>query len=181
MTIQDLTLAWADQDADHSALADFFVRNVDPQYISHSEMQYGRAIDKQTWNPELRARLVDEFAASCNGGVSPDQIDGVVVGRLTNEVVLIAVVHVHFETPIPFAVLEDIVVKRECRGQGIATAYLRWIETQARELNIRRLFLESGLDNDSAHHFFEHAGFKQCSIVMSKPLLPTDAAMVDVH
>jgi ribosomal protein S18 acetylase RimI-like enzyme len=181
LTIQDSTFAWADKDADHSTLADFFVRNVDPQYISHSEMQFGRAIDEQTWNPELRAKLFDEFAESCHGGLSPNQVDGVVVGRLTNEVVLIAVVHVHFETPVPFAVLEDIVVKRECRGQGIATAYLRWIETQARELNIRRLFLESGLDNDSAHHFFEHAGFKQCSIVMSKPLLPTDAAMVDVH
>ena len=144
-------------------------------------MQYGRAIDEQTWNPELRAKLLSEFAASCNGGVSPNQIDGVVIGRLQNEVVLIAVVHVHFETLVPFAVLEDIVVKRECRGQGIATACLRWIETQARALHIRRLFLESGLENDSAHHFFEHVGFNQCSIVMSKPVLQADAAMVDVH
>jgi ribosomal protein S18 acetylase RimI-like enzyme len=181
LAIQDLTFAWADKDADHSALADFFVRNVDPQYISHSEMQYGRAIDEQTWNPELRARLVEEFAASCNGGVSPDQVDGVVVGRRTNEVVLVAVVYVHFETPVPFAVLEDIVVKRECRRHGIATAYLRWIEFHVRALHIQRLFLESGLDNDSAHQFFEHAGFKQCSIVMSKPVLPKDTPLVYMH
>jgi len=41
---------------------------------------------------------------------------------------------------------------------------------EARLRDIRRLFLESGLQNERAHHFFEQEGFHAVSVIMMRSL-----------
>jgi GNAT superfamily N-acetyltransferase len=47
---------------------------------------------------------------------------------------------------------------------------LDWIAAEARAHGIRRLFLESGANNERAHAFFEREGFRPTSVVMMKSL-----------
>jgi N-acetylglutamate synthase-like GNAT family acetyltransferase len=72
--------------------------------------------------------------------------------------------------PIPFIVLEDIVVDSSKRDKGIGQQMLDWIFARAKEEGIARAFLESGKENHDAHHFFERNGFRQVSIVMMADL-----------
>ena len=50
--------------------------------------------------------------------------------------------------PVPFAIVEDLIVDGSCRDKGIGTAILDWIAAEAQARNIRRLFLESGAHDE---------------------------------
>jgi hypothetical protein len=48
---------------------------------------------------------------------------------------------------------------------------LNWLERQFREAgHIRHIFLESGRSNSTAHGFFHHHGYRQCSVTMMKEI-----------
>jgi GNAT superfamily N-acetyltransferase len=71
---------------------------------------------------------------------------------------------------VPFAIVEDLIVHPEMRSRGIGKAILDWIAQEARARDIGRLFLESGVRNERAHHFFEQEGFHIVSVVMMRSL-----------
>jgi GNAT superfamily N-acetyltransferase len=170
MTSSEIEFSWVTDQCDHRALAEFFCRNVDPPYISHSELQFGRALAIGEWNPALLEMVLNELKEKGHGGLTDGRLNAVVRGSLNGECALLSIVAIDLSVPIPFAVIEDVVVAREARGAGLGTAYLQWLESVASELGVKRIFLESGLGNDKAHHFFEHAGFRQCSMVMMKTI-----------
>lgn len=74
------------------------------------------------------------------------------------------------DAPSPFAVLDDLLIAPAMRGAGLGTGMLAWVHDQCRTRGVRRLFLESGLDNECAHRFFARHGFRQTSVVMVKDL-----------
>lgn len=150
--------------------AAFFANNIDPDpaYISHSELMWGRAVSPDTWTPDLGKVVEREFRelaaeiGSSNKLVARCVIDG--------ELVAVALVAFEQDVPVPFAVLEDIVVAQDRRGEHIGQSLLDWVFGQVRERKIGRIFLESGLNNHGAHHWFERNGFNQVSIVMMASL-----------
>jgi GNAT superfamily N-acetyltransferase len=149
-------------------LAAFFAQNVTQSYISHSELQFGRAEAPDKWIDDLVAQFRTEIAARvpCRPG-APLRVACAHDG---NELVGMTYVTFNAEVPIPFIVIEDIVVDRRKRGSGIGQAIVDWVFAQARREGIKRAFLESGKDNHDAHHFFERNGFHQVSIVMMADL-----------
>lgn len=148
-------------------LAQFFATNVTQSYISHSELQFGRAKTPDSWSPNLSEILEAEIferitAVSLEKRVAAAHVDDELVG--------IAFVYLNRDVPIPFAIVEDLTIGANQRGHGIGQAFMDWILAEAKSHGMVRAFLESGLDNHKAHHFFERNGFKQVSIVMMAEL-----------
>jgi GNAT superfamily N-acetyltransferase len=165
-----LSIAWCDTQLRTSELADFFARNVGPDYISHAELQGGRALSPTDWRPNLREVLHAEIEPRLVAG-SPGW-DGKSIAIAEQDGVLAALAYVTFagSAPVPFAIVEDLIVAPATRGRGVGKAMLDWIAAEARTHRIRRLFLESGITNKRAHDFFEREGFHPTSVVMMKSL-----------
>lgn len=137
-------ISWCDDKERARELATFFAENVDPSYISHSELQGRRALSPSQWRPNLMEILLGEIgprAAALSG-----------------------------KPPLPFGVIEDLVVAPAERIHEVGKAVIDWIANEARARRIGRLFLESGLTNERAHAFFEREGFHPTSVVMMRSL-----------
>jgi ribosomal protein S18 acetylase RimI-like enzyme len=59
----------------------------------------------------------------------------------------------------PSLILEDLFVKPELRGVGIATALLQRAQVYAREIGAVGMFLETAMDNETAQRVYERAGW----------------------
>lgn len=60
----------------------------------------------------------------------------------------------------PFMVIENVVVSRHMRRQGIGEELMKSIETIAREINCYYIIFVSGGQRKEAHAFYEKLGFK---------------------
>jgi GNAT superfamily N-acetyltransferase len=165
-----LSIAWCDTPKRASELADFFAANVGSDYISHAELQGGRALSPTEWRPDLREVLQAEIEPRLVAGVPGPDSKPIAIAE--QDGALAALVYVTFAggAPVPFAIVEDLIVAPAMRGQGVGKAVLDWIAVEARAQGIRRLFLESGITNRRAHDFFEREGFRSVSMVMMKSL-----------
>jgi GNAT superfamily N-acetyltransferase len=163
-----IRVGWCNDRGEIDRLAKFFADNVTQSYISHSELQFGRAEAPDKWIDGLAAKFRAEIAerVPCKERAELR----VASAHDDDELVGMAYVTFNHAVPIPFIVLEDIVVEGHKRGSGIGQAILDWVFAQARQEGIERAFLESGKDNHDAHHFFERNGFHQVSIVMMADL-----------
>ncbi len=164
----DIRFAWLEDEARIDDAARLFTDELPVSYISHSELQFGRAKSPSEWFPDLAAFLREEIAER----VPSDSIPGqrVACGFAGDDIVAVAFVSWNLGVRIPFAILEDIVIDKNRRGHQLGQKFLDWIFAQAREAGVRRFFLESGKDNHDAHHFFERNGFRQVSVVMMNEL-----------
>jgi GNAT superfamily N-acetyltransferase len=159
-------IAWCLDDRMADRIAAFFETNITSSYISHSELQGGRALAPDRWNPDLRATFRQELLVRLK--LPHGAAIRVATAFAGNDLMCIAYVTFNKEVSIPHVIVEDIVVDGALRGQGIGQHMLDWIFARAKEEGITRAFLESGNTNHSAHKFFERNGFRQVSIVMMK-------------
>jgi GNAT superfamily N-acetyltransferase len=162
-------IEWCHDAREAQALADFFQQNITTKYISHAELQGPRTTESGEWAPDLGDVFMEEIIECC---ASPS-IGGreafsrnICILRESGVLVGLAYVSVRRTRRKTFAVLEDIVIDRGRRGSDLGTALVTWVLGELERIGVRRIFLESGLGNESAHHFFEKLGFQQCSIVM---------------
>jgi ribosomal protein S18 acetylase RimI-like enzyme len=58
------------------------------------------------------------------------------------------------------AVIDEIYLLPEFRGQGIGTAAMQFVEAKARQLGVKRLFLEAERANLSAVALYQKLGFE---------------------
>jgi ribosomal protein S18 acetylase RimI-like enzyme len=164
---------WCGDPQRAAELAAFFAANVQPAYISHSELQGDRALGPSEWRdglPELLRREIEPRLHDTRDGAPPITSRPVMVIEEDGALAALALVTFAGEQPVPFAVIEDLVVASAGRGHGIGKAAMDWIAAESMARDIRRLFLESGKDNHRAHHFFEREGFEICSVVMMRSL-----------
>lgn len=172
---ESLQIAWSGEPQRARELADFFAQNVGPEYISHSELQGPRALSATIWSdnlPDLLRREIEPRLHDTRDRAPAATSRPVAVAEEGGAVAALALVTFAGGAPIPFAVVEDLVVAPDRRGRGIGKALMDWIAAEAAARGIRRLFLESGERNHRAHHFFEREGFETCSIVMMRSLDP---------
>jgi GNAT superfamily N-acetyltransferase len=171
---ENLQISWCDNPLRAPELANFFARNVEPSYISHSELQGPRAVSPREWRqnlPEiLRQEIEPRLSASERRTPSPSSRPILVAEERDATLVALSLVTFAGDAPVPFAVVEDLVVDPARRGQGIGKTIMEWIVAEVSARKIRRIFLESGLNNQRAHDFFEHQGFRPTSIVMMRSL-----------
>ncbi len=164
-----ISIRWCGTPARAAELADFFARHVGPEYISHAELQVGRALSPTEWQPNLRDILRAEIEPRLLGAPGRDG-KSIAVAEEGGGLVALSYVTFAASVPVPFAIVEDMIVSPAVRGRGVGKAVLDWIAAEARTRGIRRLFLESGVDNERAHAFFEREGFRPASVVMMKSL-----------
>ena len=161
-------VAWCDQTNSVDELATFFAEQVTPSYISHSELQLGRAQTPHEWAPNLKAIFSNEIAERL--AKPQDTHKRIAAAHDGDALVGLAYVTFELDAPTPFFVLEDIVISASRRGSGIGQVMMDWIFTTAKQQGAKRAFLESGKHNHDAHHFFERNGLRQVSIVMMADL-----------
>jgi GNAT superfamily N-acetyltransferase len=169
MAENNLRFSWLDNCEAVDSLADFFVRNVSPAYISHGEILTGRAIDDKTWSPDLHEILHKEItrcAESFRKGENSRVATAVNAGTLS----ALDVVELVHGIRTLCAWIDDLVVARDVRRMGVGGEFLQWIENELGREGVRHVFLESGITNTSAHVFFERKGYSVCSQVMRKAL-----------
>jgi GNAT superfamily N-acetyltransferase len=168
-----LKIAWCSDARRARELAEFFARNIDPEYISHSELQGPRALSVGKWRPNIVQIFTDEIGprlAATKDGLSRATSQPILVAEVAGKLVALAFVTFAGAVPTPFAIIEDLVVTGERRSLGIGKAVMDWIAAEALARDIGRLFLESGIANERAHHFFEREGFSTVSVVMMRSL-----------
>lgn len=152
-------------------LARIFSENITTDYISHSELQGFRAISSRQWSDDIARQLESDVLSRVT-----NPLDAPPDGQTTLAVALVVdgvetgVFLVTFarHAARPFAVLEDMVVLPAARSHGYGSQFLDWISQECAARGIRRMFLESGIENDHAHHFFEREGFEKVSVVMMR-------------
>ncbi len=163
---------WCEDAELAEAVAAFFVANVDPNYISHSDIQWGRATAPGIWSDTLLERVRDlaRRAAGSRGVDRSDTAIRLALAHHGNVLKGIAFVTLNRRQAAGFAVLEDLVIARDARGQRIGSAFVSWISHECLLLGIDQIFLESAIGNIRAHEMFERAGFTTTSLVMRKAL-----------
>ena len=163
----NIMISWTFDLARTIEIVDFFIKNTSKEYISHGEIQCGRAIDSENWSPNLKEVLTSEFNY-CIGRSQVLEKENVAIAEIDNELVGVMLVEHFSEGGSPYVVLHDIVVSSAHRGNGIGRIMLHWLEEEMKKKNIRQIFAESGLHNERAHNFFERHGFHTTSIVIQK-------------
>lgn len=175
-TVPLLDIRWCTDPGRALELAQFFVANITPDYISHSELQGDRALDIGKWQPGLAdivAREIEGRVAEYGAAIeTPTTSYPVLEACSDGQLVGIALVSFFRDAPVPYSILEDIAVEESSRERGFGKAIVDWVSREAEVLGCARLFLESGVSNHRAHELFERQGFSTCSIVMMKRLNP---------
>ena len=163
---------WCREPAMAEPIATFFVAQADPAYISHSELQFGRATAPGRWAEDLHATVRQEAQRAIMRMSDEAPLSGTRLAVLSRDDALLGMAFVSFQDTArrPFAILDDLLIGGQARGEGAGQRLLDWIASQCRTAGFSRLFLESGIGNARAHHFFERHGFAQTSIVMMRAL-----------
>ncbi len=165
------SIDWCRDSARAAEAACFFIANIDPSYISHGEIQGGRAVSATHWSPLLADRIHNEVAVMIAGGPDCSEPHCRALALCEHDGTIAGLAMVSFvRSDVPHAVLDDLVVDREMRGRGIGPQLLHWIEEQCVARGMKRLFLESGACNTQAHRFLGREGFALTSHVMMKEL-----------
>jgi len=160
---------WCHDTSATEVILDILLAYDDPAYISHSELQYGVAEDIGRWSPD-RAVKARQYAANLLGNADGGETM-VATATQNGTIVGFALVEISQLNPDrPFATIHDVLFSPDVRGQGLGSALFDWLAEQCRARGVTRFFLESGVDNHRAHHFFERHGFRQTSIVMMRDL-----------
>lgn len=117
------------------------------------ESLYRQLVDDENINvTESQLQVLDEDART---GVLVCEIDGRVLGT-----VLVSLCADAMYAEQPFAVVENLVVDRQCWGKGIGQALLREVERFCLSRNCSKIMLLSSVSRVDAHRFFEHVGFR---------------------
>ena len=156
------TTKWLTDKTRVAELVDFFITHKTDSYISHSEIMYGRALDSNHWNPDVRAvfteQLMNDYdyneASKLNILIAENE-NGDIVGMLVFNVI---------NSPFKkYAILEDMLLNQSIRGQSLGSKLLEKALLESKNWNISFILLESGVNNHGAHNFFSKYGFKKVS------------------
>jgi GNAT superfamily N-acetyltransferase len=173
MTDEKLQFIWCRSDKEAVRLAQLFATNLTTSYISHAELQGSRAINPTTWSPEIDQILEKDLLSRTDqplDAVPGEQTKLIAAGRKGISEVAVFLVTFNRRAPIPYTEVEDMMVASDFRGHGVGRAFMEWISDESLKRGIERIFLESGITNEHAHHFFEEVGFNKVSVVMMKTL-----------
>jgi GNAT superfamily N-acetyltransferase len=166
----DLSFCWADQPELAVQIGAFFSANADAHYISHSELQSGRAIAPGQWDPDLQQMIQAEAEHILQNNTLDGKNDAIACAWLKDQLVGIAFVGFAESKGQRFATLEDMIIAPTVRGMGLGQRFIDWIAASVKDYGVSRIFLESGKGNVDAHHFFEKVGFQLTSVVMMRDL-----------
>lgn len=132
-------------------IVDFFLQNKTESYISHSEILSGRALSPQEWSDNLAQKLSEEL---------DEEDTNVITIETENKIIGLALLRIVKDNLI----IEDLIIDSKLRGFSLGKNMMNYIVEFSKQKGVKSLFLESGITNDGAHHFFEKHGFKKISV-----------------
>jgi GNAT superfamily N-acetyltransferase len=168
-----LQIRWSADAEEIQQAVDLFIQNTTTDYISHGEVQSGRALNIHQWSPLLHSVLSEEFTQSIENK-EPGVLYRLGMAHYDGKLAGMMFVEIQFDGKAQYAVLQDMVVDSSMRDKKIGRAMLSWLEADLKNSEIRWLFLESGIHKHRAHSFFEHNGFEICSKMMVKDLVNSE-------
>lgn len=161
-----VSVDWVVEKTDTPELAALFVRNSKNNYISHGEIQVGRAIDEKEWIADIKAHMTTEFSEALQATpFGPSRIIG---AKYDGKYIGLALLEYSEYPKGWYATLSDIVVDKQFRHFNIGETMIKWVALHLKEHNISELFAESNLLNETAHNFLNKMGFKTLSKVFRK-------------
>lgn len=168
----DLQFMWCDGNTEIEPLMRMFLDNISAEYISHSELQGKRAISRHEWADDIDAVIRDELLARTQANPSAHGQEQSLMAVLSSGTRIIGILLVDFryDSQQPYCIIEDMIIDKSERGGGYGAQFMRWIVSECENRGIHRLFLESGINNERAHTFFENQGFNPVSVVMMKEI-----------
>ncbi len=166
MDLGELSIKWIQDLSETEKLTTLFINNSKENYISHSEIQEGRAINKEEWSEDIRAILTSEF----NEAIKNDLFNqSNIVAAYTNQLLIgFALIEYKNAPEASYAILSDIVVDTDYRKNNIGENIIDWVLPQLKSNKIKSLFAESNIHNHPAHQFLSKMGFQVISKVFMK-------------
>lgn len=117
------------------------------------------------WHIDGARDIVAQMASYSNFRVFLIFSDGVAVGTFSL-LIFCSLAHDGSEQ----AILDAVVISRQCRGQGIGSVMLEHACKMAADAGCYKIALSSSLKRLDAHRFYETYGFQQHGISFSLPL-----------
>jgi hypothetical protein len=136
-----------------------------PEYISHSEIQEGRAISPTEWSPNLEGILRVSIINHLSGRNDDNGLGLLAIALKGSKTVGLSQISIEESPTFKYAVLEDIVIGSDFRNNKIGYDFLIWLHSSLKIKNINHIFLESGVNNSGAHRFFKRNDYKLVSNV----------------
>jgi len=166
---KQINIKWVSETAAAGKLAKLFITNAGKQYISHGELQEGRAVHTKEWAPDLEARLTSEFEAAIRN--TPFSESNIIGAYQHNTLVgFILMEYTQAPTQI-FATMADIIVDKAYRNSKVGEKLIHWAVQELKAHGIHDLYAESNVSNEVAHAFLHKMGFKTISKVFRKEII----------
>ncbi len=160
---------------DINELAELFWNNIEaaPEYISHGEIQMGVATAPgilapdgiQVWKEYIRQKIEGEGVKMAESiKASDSRYPSVVfVHRDSGKIDAFCVLEITDDGNKPFGTICDMLVLPHLRGEGMGKKLLAQAKEWFAANGVTDIYLESGLNNHSAHEFFKKQGFREVS------------------
>jgi putative acetyltransferase len=137
--------------------------------------------------PEIVA-LLDALNRALDVGYSPDQKHALSVDQLFQPNIQFFVVHLNGAAVAcggigfydGYAELKRMYAKPEVRGKGVAKAVLARLETEARDVGIMIVRIETGNLQHEAMRFYEREGYAKCAAFGPYAAMPANAIATSV-
>ena len=164
--LEQLSFKWIHDLSETEKLTKLFISNSKEDYISHGEIQEGRAYNENTWSNGILTILTSEFNDALKNELFYHS--NIVAAYLSNNLVGFALVEYKNSPNDSYAVLSDIIVDKNYRNNNIGEKLIKWVLIQLNNNNIKSLFAESNINNHVAHQFLIKLGFKPISKVFKQ-------------
>ena len=153
---------------DEQTLCEMFLKHITahPEYISHGEIQMGVGEGEfedgvLVARPSARAR--ECWMRYIHGDMTADDAAVFKAVSTAGDIIGFTVAEIQEDGAEPFGMVCDVLVDESLRCGGVGTALLQTALGWFKEMGIKDIYLESGLNNHTAHEYFMRRGFLKVS------------------
>ena len=153
---------------DEQTLCEMFLKHITahPEYISHGEIQMGVGegeFEDGVLVARPSARAKECWMRYIHGDMTADDAAVFKAVSTTGDIIGFTVAEIQEDGAEPFGMVCDVLVDESLRCGGVGTALLQTALGWFREMGIKDIYLESGLNNHAAHEYFMRRGFVKVS------------------
>ena len=153
---------------DEQTLCEMFLKHITahPEYISHGEIQMGVGegeFEDGVLVARPSARAKECWMRYIHGDMTADDAAVFKAVSTTGDIIGFTVAEIQEAGADPFGMVCDVLVDESLRCGGVGTALLQTALGWFREMGIKDIYLESGLNNHAAHEYFMRRGFVKVS------------------
>ncbi|NVO09103.1 MAG: GNAT family N-acetyltransferase [Bacteroidales bacterium] len=170
LNFDSVTFSWCNSIKEIKEIAAFFTKHKNVEYISHGEVQDGRASNFSTWHSDFRKLIFTDFKKALKKNSDFEESYLLAQARFKDELIGFCFIMIKKKLECSYIELQDFIIDPNFQRKGIGSALIKWIEKSMRLEGIKKIFLESGIDNHDAHSFFTQRGFHVCSKMFYKEI-----------